>query len=45
MSKASKAMCEGLKPMEARMSEHIQRKQEFIDLKKREIQRQIEEEC
>ena len=38
-------MCKGLKPMEKRISEHLQRKQDFIDAKKREIQRQIQQEC
>ena len=45
MSRQSQEMCKGLKPIEKRMSEHLERKQQFIDNKKREIQRQIQEEC
>lgn len=45
MSRQSKEMCKGLKPWDKRISEHLQRKQDFIELKKREIQKQIQAEC
>jgi len=45
MSRQSKEMCKGLKPWQVRQCEHLERKKQFIDLKKREIQRQILEEC